>query len=63
MTLTLRQGMEVRKPKETKLETDGFTERAIMSLVVEAAELKEMAMRIGVVVAALALAHGVSVEV
>jgi hypothetical protein len=40
-----------------------FTERAIMSLVMETAEIKEMAARIVVVVAALALAHGISTEV
>lgn len=43
--------------------TDGFTERAIMSLVMEATELKEGTMRICAVVAALALTYGISVEV
>jgi hypothetical protein len=36
--------------QEQKKETDGFTDRAIMSLVMEAADLKEMAMRIVAVV-------------
>lgn len=40
-----------------------FTERAIMSLVMEAAELKEMVMRIGAVVTALALTYGVSIDI
>jgi len=49
--------------KQKKTRTDEFTERAIMSLVMEAAELKETAMRLIVVVAALALAHGISIDI
>jgi hypothetical protein len=41
----------------------GFTERAIMALVMEAAEMKETATRFGVLVAALAVAHGISTDV
>lgn len=41
----------------------GLTERAIMSLVMEAAEMKESAARFGVLVAALAVAHGISTDV
>lgn len=48
------------KQKETD---DGFTDRAIMSLAMEAAELKETATRIATVVAALALVYGISIEV
>lgn len=48
---------------DKKIETNGFTERAVMALVVEAAELKEMAVRFGALVGALALAHGISTEV
>jgi hypothetical protein len=50
-------------PEENKTETDGFTERAIMSLMVEATELKETILRIVAVVGALAIAHDVSTEV
>lgn len=49
--------------KQQKTETDGFTERAIMSLVMECSELVESVKRIGAVVAALALTNGVSTEV
>jgi hypothetical protein len=40
-----------------------FTERAIMSLVMEMAELKETTTRLGVVLTALAVTYGVSIEV
>jgi hypothetical protein len=41
----------------------GLTERAIMSLVMEAAEMKEAALRFGAIVTALAVAHGISTDV
>lgn len=40
-------------------ETAAFTERAVMSLIVEIADLQESARRLGVVVAALASAYRV----
>jgi hypothetical protein len=49
--------------QEKQKETDGFTERAIMSLVMEATEMQKTAKRLWVVVAAVALAHGISTEV
>lgn len=50
-----------KKHRETG--KDDFTERAIMALVMQAAELKEAVVQISVVVAALALAKGISIDV
>jgi hypothetical protein len=51
-----------RKPKK-ETDAEGFTERSIMALVIEAAEIKETTLRIVAMVAALASAHGISSEV
>lgn len=47
----------------TDQEKHEFTERAIMSLVVEAVEMQEKAERVKAVIAALATVHGVSIEI
>ena len=42
---------------------ENFTERAIMTLAMDAAEMKEMALRLHAVVGALALAYDISIDV
>lgn len=55
--------MSSGRAKNEKEDKAGFTERAIMALVMEAAEMKESAIRFGVIVTALAVAHGISPDV
>jgi hypothetical protein len=44
-------------------ETAQFTERAVMSLAVEIADLQENARRLSAIIAALALTYGVAAEI
>jgi hypothetical protein len=57
------QGTEVQEKSNQETGTEGFTKRAVMSLVMESSELMETAKRVAAVVAALALTYGISIEV
>jgi hypothetical protein len=53
-----------RRPKKQKNDSmQEFTTRSVMSLVQESSELIETTQRLTAVIAALALAHGVSTKV